>query len=294
MSTTGNSPYWWQRLIPRYGNWGGVGWSGGVWNNDPALTDWDVDPVDAMDDLFKWHDQAYQTGMNLDTADAVLVAALGVVRVDGLRARLYRIGARVVFTVWPYIRTLMLYLKWLCFALSEKAMDLLNYFTAPIVVLFADENGWLPEWLSWWQTPDNSLDGDEPWRSGRRPFAKNTGWRRYVNRIAWLYRNSMYGYANSVVGVEKSPGCILRKNFDWPDSGKPSGYDDAGGPALRWTLYKGGRKSAFQVFWVKRWGRRRCIRVNIGWKLWDWDNPIWSSCNCVLSINPWKKVEEQK
>lgn len=104
MSTTGNRPHWWQRLIPRYGNWGGVGWSGGVWCNDPALTDWDVDPIDDMDTVFMWHDEAYQTGKALDIADAVLVAALRALRVTGIRARLYRIGAMFVFTVWPVVR----------------------------------------------------------------------------------------------------------------------------------------------------------------------------------------------
>lgn len=187
----------------------------------------------------------------------------------------------------------MVYVKWLLFALSEKFMDVVNYFTAPVAVFFADSAGWLPPWLSWYQTPDNSLDGDAPWREGRRPFANNTGWRRYVNRVAWLYRNSMYGYANSIVGFSKSNPGNLFMNFPNPSgSGKPDDYDQNGGSPLRWRIIHKGKMKAFQFYWIRRWGERRCIRVNIGWKLWDWCNPKWISCNCVLSINPWKKMEE--
>ena len=187
----------------------------------------------------------------------------------------------------------MVCFKWIAFALSEKFMDIINYLTAPIVVLFADSDGWLPSWLSWYQTPDNSLDGDAPWRDGRRPFADNTGWRRYLNRIAWLYRNSMYGYANSVVGFSKDESGVLVRSFEAPaGSGKPKGYETTGGPLLKWKVIYKGKVKAFQMFWIWPWGNGRCIRMNIGWKLWDWCNPKWKSCNCVLSINPWKKMEE--
>lgn len=104
MSTPASNPYWWQRLIPRYGNWGGVGWSAGRWNNDPVLTDWSVSAIDAMDELFKWHDWAYQHGFDRDTADANLVMDLLDLSVDGTCQHLYRIGAIVIFTICPLIR----------------------------------------------------------------------------------------------------------------------------------------------------------------------------------------------
>ncbi len=104
MSTTANRPYWWQRYIPRYGNWGGVGWSAGRWNNDPSMTDWSVAGVDAMDDLFKAHDRAYQSGGDRDQADRILVAALHTVEVTGLYGRVYRLGAIGLFTIMPHVR----------------------------------------------------------------------------------------------------------------------------------------------------------------------------------------------
>ena len=39
-----------------YGNWGGPGWSGGEFVDDPKLVDWFVLPIDEMDALFKRHD----------------------------------------------------------------------------------------------------------------------------------------------------------------------------------------------------------------------------------------------
>ena len=32
---------------------------------------------------------------------------------------------------------------------------------APVLPLFCDEEGWLPDWLCWFQTPDYSCDGEE-------------------------------------------------------------------------------------------------------------------------------------
>jgi hypothetical protein len=95
--TSANKPRWWQRLIPRYGNYGCPGWSAGEWNNDPALTDWTVPPVDAMDALFRAHDYAYQAGASRIDADRKLVKGLLAVDVRGLYPRLYRLGAIAAF-----------------------------------------------------------------------------------------------------------------------------------------------------------------------------------------------------
>ena len=47
----------WTRLVPRYGTWGGPGWSGG--NTFPPLG-----PVDSMDECFKKHDECYGWGQD--------------------------------------------------------------------------------------------------------------------------------------------------------------------------------------------------------------------------------------
>lgn len=47
----------------------------------------------------------------------------------------------------------------------------------------------LPWWLGWFQTPDNSLDGDDGHKA-RCPY-----WQSYFGRVRWLFRNPGYGLA---------------------------------------------------------------------------------------------------
>lgn len=98
---------WWQYLIPTHGNWGGPGYSAGIWNNDPAKTDWGVEAADRMDQAFKEHDWVYQTGGNIAMADAILVARLHQIPVSGRRSKAYRVGAIFVFSlrVWWFMLT---------------------------------------------------------------------------------------------------------------------------------------------------------------------------------------------
>ena len=54
----------WQYFIPRYGNFGGPGWSGGVMMADYSEVDWAVKPVDSLDELFCRHDKHYQAAIH--------------------------------------------------------------------------------------------------------------------------------------------------------------------------------------------------------------------------------------
>ena len=70
------------KLLPRYGNWGGPGWSGGKWQENYENTDWEVPARDSLDVLFKIHDRSYQQAIanfpedkrepEFDKADKVL------------------------------------------------------------------------------------------------------------------------------------------------------------------------------------------------------------------------------
>jgi len=51
----------------------------------------------------------------------------------------------------------------------------------------------LPVWLSWFDTPDNSLCGDQRW--------EQTHDCSYWSKVAWLYRNSLYGFKWSVLSL---------------------------------------------------------------------------------------------
>jgi hypothetical protein len=76
----------------------------------------------------------------------------------------------------------------------------LTFPLAFILVLFKlNQDGWLDngtkwgtgprlfKWLSWFQTPDNSLDGDHGFQSLHNPC--------WWSKVQWLWRNPFYGFA---------------------------------------------------------------------------------------------------
>jgi hypothetical protein len=91
---------WYQYLIPTYGNWGGPGWSGGKFTDDPTEVDWDVAPIDYMDYFFKKHDSRYQqAGFSRRLADLNLLYSLRTCPVKGWWANAYLVACILIFTV---------------------------------------------------------------------------------------------------------------------------------------------------------------------------------------------------
>jgi len=155
-------------------------------------------------------------------------------------------------------------LKYICLVLISLIADILNYFLAPIVVLFASQEGWLPRWFSWFQTPDNSLDGDNGWQLENRPFkVEDSSFKKYINRVAWLYRNSVYGFAISVLGIKILPTDRILTVGNPKVSNRPL----VEGLVKRY-LYRDSKVIAFQWYYVISWSPTRCVRLNFGWKLW--------------------------
>lgn len=70
---------------------------------------------------------------------------------------------------------------------ASLAMTLLAYVLAPVLPLFS-MRGWLVRELWWFQTPDNSLYGDQG-HEERWGFAHS-----YAQMVAWLFRNPAYGF----------------------------------------------------------------------------------------------------
>jgi len=173
-----------------------------------------------------------------------------------------------------------MYLCYVLLVLVSLAADFLNYFLAPIAVLFASDDGWLPRWLSYLQTPDNSLDGDGGWQREHRPFlVESNKFYRYLNRTRWLYRNSMYGFAIDVLGTKTQAGDYLQITGSTAVSNRPLHE----GLVVR-KLIRGGKPIYFQWYYVKAWSETRCIRINLGWKLWGFREN--ESVNCQLTFSP--------
>lgn len=97
-------------------------------------------------------------------------------------------------------------MRYALYLLLYIPVQLIAYLITPLLPLFAvnrdgpidNANGQgceprLPLWLSWFDTPDNSLIGDSNW------YDENGD--SYWAKVRWLYRNSLYGFKWSVLAA---------------------------------------------------------------------------------------------
>lgn len=174
-----------------------------------------------------------------------------------------------------------LILKFILLIPLNLIMLVLAFMLAPILPLFANENGWLPNYLNWFQTPDNSLDGDSGFEI---VFPKTMN--RYLRRVLWLLRNPLYGFDHDVLGIKLQKDDVIKLSGNEKTSNEPlnEGY------VVR-KLYRDDKVIAFQFYFVKAYNLfgLRCIRINLGWKLWG-SSKEGSIKQYVLSFNPWMKI----
>lgn len=170
-------------------------------------------------------------------------------------------------------------IKFLILTLINWVASICNLFLAPFVVMFVDSDGWLPRWFWWFQTPDNPLAAQviDRW------FPEHdTPFKRWVNNVSWLYRNSMYGFSEDMLGFAVKDGAIYTCIGDENVSNKPLHE----GLVKRYLAQDG--KTYWQWYYIKAWGPakwRRCIRANFGWKLWG-DMSSGQKKAIVCSLNP--------
>lgn len=162
----------------------------------------------------------------------------------------------------------MIYLKWALLIVPSLFMAVVGRVLAPVLPLFASADGWLPSWLSWFQTPDNSLDGDAGHRE-RHPGMD--WWSTYKRRVAWCWRNVAYGFDIDILGVEVRSTDKLVFEGDRDVGAKPprSGW--------QWKQVKRDDKTiAWQLYVIQQYRiwPQRCLRVNLGWKLFDFEDSV--------------------
>lgn len=199
----------------------------------------------------------------------------------------------------------MIFIKWLLFAVIDFLFTAQCYITNPIVCLFADEYGNLPNFLRWWQTWDNTLDVEWMVTENKVPrvfcydYGKHyvyhyenhdagvagyvyiidplfTLWeriQRYFCRLAWLYRNTGYGFSYEVTGIDVRGTDVVKHNYEKRTGFYHLFYTSDNGFVLRY------QKTWCKLFW---------LRVFIGWKMQDVD--ILQSKRCMLAfyLNPFK------
>lgn len=119
--------------------------------------------------------------------------------------------------------------------------------------LFCDKNGWLPTWLDWAQTFDNSLDST----------VTGPG---YWGRVKWLYRNPAYGFSYWVLGVPFNP----EEWKVWVHTGSEETKD--------LYFYAVGPNGQFNEHYY-----RDGEHVKRGWKAWN----MWDAEKKQWKTEPW-------
>lgn len=97
-------------------------------------------------------------------------------------------------------------MRYLLYLLLYIPVQLFAYLITPLLPLFAvyrlgsidnasrqGSEPRLPLWLSWFDTPDNSLAGDDNF------YRINGG--GYLSKVKWLYRNNLYGFKWDVLAM---------------------------------------------------------------------------------------------
>lgn len=157
----------------------------------------------------------------------------------------------------------MVYIVWFLKIIPSVVVETFAKIISPILPFFCDKDGWLPSWLSWFQTPDNSCDGD---RGHLARWPKNGVFWTWLRRTAWLFRNSAYGF-NLKLGFKYKDGDVRIDNGN-TDVGDKSGISGV----AHYRVYRDNKLVSFQeyiVYHYKIFGIWRCVRIGLGYKIWS-------------------------
>lgn len=136
----------------------------------------------------------------------------------------------------------------------------------PFLKCFSQIDGYLPGWLSWFQTPDNSLDGDNGWKTEHWPYATkypNSFFWKYLGRMLWLIRNPGYGFEwIGPIGAKVSPEMEILA------TGNPNVRNRPNGQSGLYLVALFGEHTYWQLTWVVQYGSSNyCFYLTLGWKV---------------------------
>lgn len=138
------------------------------------------------------------------------------------------------------------------------AVTVIAWLLTPALPLFASEAGWLPQWLWWFQTPDNSIDGDNAFNTpSKHPII--TRLPRYIRRALWLIRNPSYGFNWTVLATRPLPANPYRY------FGDINAKDKVGLYGWCFSYVTGTRYFHLKVYKPTIFGK--CLKFRIGWNL---------------------------
>lgn len=136
----------------------------------------------------------------------------------------------------------------------------------PFLICFTENEGYLPPWANWFQTPDASLDGDDGWKTQHWLFRfkiPNQFLSTYIGRMGWLIRNPGYGFDwLGPVGakIEDTMEIVSLGNINVRN--RPNGTTGYSFVALF------GDHTYWQFTWVMRYfNSNLCLYITLGWKV---------------------------
>jgi hypothetical protein len=150
----------------------------------------------------------------------------------------------ILFPAWAIFNLLALCVNWV-----------LPVFAVNIYGPINNSNGFdteprLPSLLAWLDTYDNSLLGDGGFRE-----THDGG---YWSQVAWLYRNSAYGFERSVLAANIKPTDLIGVRGNPLIADKPDGKSG-------WCFVIIGDYWSFDC--IIRWSKSKCTKLSLGWKL---------------------------
>lgn len=143
----------------------------------------------------------------------------------------------------------MMYLKWALMVPVSLFLTVVAFPLAIVLPFFA-KDGWLPNWLSWFQTPDNSLYGDDGWKNEHWLWTTN----QYIRQVGWLWRNPAYGF-----------GCV--KMTGDPIIATYTGNERVNDSPLSEGYIIVHSQNLFQLTWCKKITTTKCLYFVFGWNI---------------------------
>ena len=162
----------------------------------------------------------------------------------------------------------MIYLRWFILCLLDWVLLLTVPIAAPVIALFTQAQPWVDgkqyAWGWIWGTYDNPPQGDQGYVTKRCPFPHHLhGVRGYVNRVWWMIRNPLYGFAR-LSAIEYSTNVVqhLLGQDGISDKDKRPGWY-----FVRLHNLQSKKCVGFEFYGVFPYTSSRNVRVRLGWKI---------------------------
>lgn len=177
-------------------------------------------------------------------------------------------------------------IKYILLLIPNIIMWILGVVLAPVLPIFCNDKGELPDCLYWFTTWDQlQLNFDDEWIHDKWPYFENISpsWLKvYLCRVAWLIRNTSYGFAYSFSGYDYDFYKIKWTKIEDKDGEDESrGYDTDNNP---W-LFGGFRLAGTKKYPLIPFG----VNWYFGWKF-SIDDPSKKRAMYAMRLNPFKKI----